>query len=279
MINYGLPHPPLVAPEHYLNLYSVGEVPLPGNVPQDVQSQHGAKAFLAQYYGLIACLDHNVGKLLDWIDNSNLFDDTLVVFLSDHGELAGEHGVYGKKAYHRSAMHVPLLIRYPKHFPSEHVVQSIVDPSVDTMPTLLDCCSIPIPKGVQGSSYLKLLKGGDIPIREAVFYEILMEEEGPENFPVPERGVRTLDWVYVRDSEGPLVLYDLGSDPLEMENLIRSTHHKPVINELDTLLSRHMEKTSDDWQIAATFPPPDFHTYEEGDQNAAEMLKSAIIET
>jgi arylsulfatase A-like enzyme len=278
MINFGLPHPPLVAPEHYLNLYSAGDVHLPENVPQDAGSQSASRAFLAKYYGLIACVDHNVGRQLDWIDYRNLFDRTLVIFVSDHGELAGEHGLYGKKTYHRSAMHVPLLVRYPKRFPRGHVVYNLVDPAVDTMPTLLECCGFPIPEEVQGTSYLPLLEGSDSPIREAVFYEILMEKDGPEKYPVPERGVRTLDWLYVRNRETPLVLYDLSADPLEMENLIGSTQHQPVIDELDRLLNGHMDRTGDDWQIEAVFPPDNYDGYEEGDRNVADLLKYAISE-
>jgi hypothetical protein len=109
-----------------------------------------------------------------------------------------------------------------------------------------------------------------------VFYEILMEKEGPEKFPIPERGVRTLDWLYVRNREGPLVLHNLRSDPLEMENLIQSAQHQPIIKELDRLLSEHMDQTGDDWRIEATFPPHDYDTYDEGDKNVAEMLKHAI---
>ena len=277
MINYGIPHPPLVAPEHFLNQYSAEEVPLPGNVPEDMQSQSAAKTFLAKYYGLIASLDHNVGKLLDWIDKRNLFDNTLVIFLSDHGELAGEHGKYAKKTYHRGAMHVPLLVRYPNQFPAGHVVRTIIDPAVDTMPTLLQICSIDIPGDVQGSSYLKLLAGEEnSDPRGRVFYEILMEKDGPENFPIPERGVRTLDWLYVRNPEVPLGLFNLSSDPLEMENLIGSTQYQPVIKELDRLLSEHMHQTGDDWQIEAKFPPHDYDSYQEGDRNVAEMLKFSI---
>jgi len=103
-----------------------------------------------------------------------------------------------------------------------------------------------------------------------------MEKEGPENFPIPERGVRTPDWLYVRKHDAPLVLYDLRSDPLESKNLIGSPQHQPVIKELDHQLSEHMDQTGDDWQIEAKFPPQDYHTYEQGDRNIAEMLKYAI---
>jgi arylsulfatase A-like enzyme len=129
---------------------------------------------------------------------------------------------------------------------------------------------------VQGSSYLDLLEGRDDPIREAIFYEIIMEKNGPENFPIPERGVRTRDWLYVRDPNKPLALYNLRTDPLEMDNLVGSSQHQPIIRELDQLLSKHMNQTGDDWQIEAIFPPPNYHTYEEGDKNITELLKTAI---
>ena len=84
-----------------------------------------------------------------------------------------------------------MLARYPRAFEGGRVVDALVDPSVGTMPTLLELCGLSVPQSVQGTSYLSLLGGGPSPTREAIYYEILMEREGPEKFPVPERGVRT----------------------------------------------------------------------------------------
>jgi arylsulfatase A-like enzyme len=278
MISYGPPHPPLVAPRHYLELYSPTEVPVSDSVPRDAESQQRAREFLASYYGMISCVDHNIGRVLDWLDVHDIADETLVLMVSDHGDLAGEHGAHGKKTFYRGAMQVPMIVRYPSAFQGNRVVDALVDPSVDTMPTLLELCGIPTPESVQGASYLSLLQGDPTPIREAIYYEILMERTGPERFPVPERGVRTKDWLYVRTRSGPKFLFDLLSDPAETHNLIYSVDHEGVIDRLDGLLVSHMEHTDDEWEIEAVFPPPDFQTHQEGRAYAQELLKQAITE-
>ena len=102
----------MLAPPHYLNLYSPDEVPILPSTPDDEAWRTDARRFLARYYGLVAAIDHNLGRLLDWLDQKNLAENTLVIFLSDHGEMAGEHGLYAKKTYYRSSMQVPVLIRY-----------------------------------------------------------------------------------------------------------------------------------------------------------------------
>jgi arylsulfatase A-like enzyme len=278
MVNYGLPHPPLVGPDKYLEMYSPGHVVLPENVPGDDHMQEKARSFLARYYGLVTCVDDNVGRLLDWLDCKKLADSTVVIFLSDHGEMAGEHGRFAKKTYYRSAMQVPLIIRYPGYFPSGSIVNALVDPSVDTMPTLLDLCGFNIPSAVQGKSYLNLLEDDRRPIRQAVFYEILMEREGPENFPVPERGIRTTDWLYVRTQEKPAALYDLDMDPMEMNNLISNEKYQDTTAQLNQMLKEHMQTTDDNWNIEAVFPPQDYMSYEEGDRNIEKLIKIATCE-
>jgi arylsulfatase A-like enzyme len=278
MICYGLPHPPLNASKHYLDLYYPDEVPISHSVPRDAESQKRAREFLAKYYGLVACVDHNVGRLLDWLDSRGLADDTLVILVSDHGEMAGEHGRYGKKTFYQSSMQVPMLVRYPGAFPNGLVIDSLVDPAVDIMPTLLDICGIPIPDSVQGTSYLPLLQGSAESTREAIFYEILMEREGPEKFPIPERGMRTKEWLYVRQEDNPTHLFDLINDTLELDNIVNSPKHDHVLQRLDRMLQEHMKRTDDDWSIEAVFPPLDFQTHQEGAKYAKELYSKAIIE-
>jgi arylsulfatase A-like enzyme len=276
MICYGMPHPPLVAPAHFLNLYSPEEIPISDAVP--VESQDRAREFLAKYYGLVAHLDNCVGRVLAWLDKSGLADNTIVVLVSDHGDMAGDHGRFGKKVYYDGSMRVPMLVRYPRRFPAGHVVESLVDPSVNTMPTLLELCGLPVPESVQGCSYVSLLEGGSEPIRNEIYYEICKEEEGPEAFPVPERGVRTPEWLYVRTEKGPTVFFDLKNDPLESTNLVNSDGHREVVERLDKLLADHMERTLDDWRIEAVFPPENFQTHAEGHEYAQELLKKAVVE-
>ncbi len=312
LICYGAPHFPFNLPAYYKNLYSPDEIPLipsmanaasqrkvrkklvDGNFPlqsgvwgknevssDKLETEEDVRKFLAQYYGMIANIDHNVGIILNWLDRKNIAEDTVVILLSDHGDMAGENGYdcRTKKNPHRGAMQVPLLVRYPRRFPAGHIVSSLVDVAVDTMPGLLDLCGIEIPKSVQGKSYLSLLEGDTTPTRDAVFYEVIMEKEGPERFPIPERGVRTLDWLYCRTQESPELLFDLNNDPYEMTNLINDEKYRAIQGELDRLLSEHMQRTNDDWAIESSFPPPDFRTHEEADERIGALLAKAIIES
>ena len=276
MICYGPPHPPLVAPEEYLTRYTPEAVEPRANVPEDPETRRRAGEFLGRYYGLVSAVDDNVGKILDWLEDAGLDDDTVVILVSDHGEMAWEHGRMGKKTYYEASMRVPFLLRYPRRFQGGRVVDTLVDPSVDIMPTLLELCGIPTPEDVEGTSFLPVIAGEREAVRNAIFYEICMEREGPEAFPVPERGVRTKEWLYVRTRDAASVLFDLKADPLEMVNLVESRPHRGIMEELDRMLYAHMEATSDDWSIEAVFPPEDFQTHREGAAFAEEVARRAI---
>ena len=148
-ISFGSPHHPNVMPDYWQNIYEPTEVPLPAGTlsPEDqvrIQTErigtdcagnmkaaprsraaHGAKkqlepeteaeqrVFIAEYYGMISNIDCNVGRILGHLDRPGIADETMVIFLSDHGDRLGEHGYhYGYKPRgYRAAMQVPLLVR------------------------------------------------------------------------------------------------------------------------------------------------------------------------
>lgn len=274
MINYGLPHPPLHMPDYYRELHEPTQVPVRANTPQHEEAR--ARDFLARYYGLCTSVDDNLGRLLAWIEEAGLTEDTLVMFLSDHGEMAREFGRSGKKVYHEASMHVPYIVRWPAGIEPGRRVSTIVDPAVDSYRTLLELCGIEPPAGVQGQSLAPLMVGKGGIGREYVFYEILKEAEGPERHPVPERGIRTREWLYVRSVDGPMVLFDLKNDPLEMNNLVRDARFSEKLDELDVLLVRHMAQTDDDWAREAVFPPPDFMSHSDADSFHKDLLARAV---
>ena len=278
MVAYGPPHPPLVATPEYLDMHAPGDVPVRANTPDDPDAQARAREFLSKYYGLTVNIDRNVGRVLDWLDEAGIADNTIVVLVSDHGDMAGEHGRFGKSVHNDASMRVPLIVRWPKGLAGGRTATQIVDPAVDIMPTLLALCGIDVPDCVQGVSFAPALADGDAPVREAVWYQLIGEADGPERVEVPLRGVRTLDWLYVRTEEGPIALHDLRSDPLEMDNLVASADHADVAARLDAMLANHMREVGDDWSARATFPPPGFVSHEEGRRAYVETLKGAILE-
>lgn len=316
---YGAPHYPVQQmPDYLKTLYDPAEVPLPPGVPdpelqrevarrrlkydcagdlkaldrsktggehvhsKEVETEAEIRQFIAHYYAMITNVDHNVGRLLNWLDAQGIADDTLVVFMSDHGDMLGQHGYYCglKRTPYKGAMQVPFIMRYPRRVPAGQTATGLIDVAVDTMPTLLDLCGIDIPDEVQGQSYLPLLDGTAETVREAVMYEIMKSTDGgPGDYtPVPERGIRTRDWLYVRQPERRKFLFDLRRDPDEMNNLVEEPGHAERMDAFDRIIADHMQATGDDWDLERPFPPPDFLTHAEADaQLENEILKKAVL--
>lgn len=302
-ISYGPPHFPMNMPEYLRSLYKPEEIPLPVGVPdpglqeetqrrrnedycggdprarQTSHAGHGKKSpgepeseseireFIAEYYGMIHNIDHNVGRLLNRLDALGIAERTLVVFLSDHGDMLGQHGSFcGIKCEpYRAAMQVPLIVRYPERFAGANKTQAMVDVGVDLMPTLLDLCGLPRPNEIHGRSYLDVLDGAASRARDAIWYQVFAQKGGnPGEFaPYAQRGVRTRDWLYVRHKDRRVILHDLRADYCEQINLVGDKRHEPLMDELDARIQAHMQASGDDWNMAADFPPPDFLTHAE----------------
>lgn len=126
---------------------------------------------LSIYYGMISHIDDQFGRLLDGLEERGELDDTIVVFTSDHGEMAGAHQMWSKGAYfYDDALRIPLLISAPGVTPQGAVSDAFVE-EVDFLPTLLDLAGVECPKHVQGKSFYALLNGESTTHREDVFSE------------------------------------------------------------------------------------------------------------
>ncbi len=310
-ICYGAPHFPMHMPEYYKNLYSPEEIVLPpgtadpkmqkkvinylssNNFPLasgswgegtdhhgSLESEQAVREYMAMYYGMVANVDHNIGRILNWLDKKGIADDTMVIVVSDHGDMAGQHGYYcrTKKTAYSAAAQVPLLIRYPKRFPQNKVVASLVDASVDTMPTILEALGIDIPDAVHGKSFLPLLEGTSEAISEELMYGIMKQTEGEERFPIPERGIRTEEFLYVRTEKGPKLLIQLKDDPFELNNLVDRLEYAEIMKEFDKKIDEHMNKTGDRWDIEAIVFPSDYTSHEEGMRILEDLHAKAIVE-
>ncbi|MBU2643810.1 sulfatase [bacterium] len=310
-ICYGAPHFPMNMPDYYKNLYSPEEIPLPpGTADPELQqkviadltrdnfplasgswgegtehhgsleSEQAVREYMAMYYGMVANVDHNIGRILNWLDRKGIADDTMVIVVSDHGDMAGQHGYYcrTKKTAYAAAAQVPLLIRYPKRFPKNRTISSLVDASVDTMPTILEALGIDIPNAVHGISYLPLLEGSSDVTRTELRYEIIKQTAGEERFPVPERGIRTNEYLYVRTEKRRKLLINLIEDPFELNNLVDREEYFELMAEFDNNIDDHMRKTGDRWDIEIVVPPSDYTTHEEGVRLLADLHARAIVE-
>lgn len=185
----------------------------------------------AHYYGNVSLIDHWVGQLVDELKSHGLYEETIIVFTSDHGEYLGDHNVYFKGYFPcDSDTRVPLILKAPAIDPG--TTCEALTGNVNLMPTLLELADLPVPRSVQGRSLLPALRGDDFG-DEAV---LTFSERGPA------WRLRTREWAYVfREGEGIDQLYNLDDDPHELRNLasdpawadVRYTMQRLLIESLD----------------------------------------------
>ena len=138
---------------------------------------------------MISCIDYNVGRILGHLDARGICDETMVVFLSDHGDMLGEHGYFcgSKSQGYRSAMQVPLIIRYPNRFEAGIRADALIDVGIDTPVTLLDLvCADPFGKS-DGVSYLPILDATAHKSRDAIMYQRFQMNDGARGEFTPSR--------------------------------------------------------------------------------------------
>jgi arylsulfatase A-like enzyme len=197
---------------------------------------------LAHTYGMVSMVDHNVGRVVAALDELGLLDNTIIVFLSDHADMMGDHWL-GKKGpfLFRSLARVPTVWRLPKRFGAHGETDTLVS-SVDLMPTLLDLCGVDCPPGVQGRSYKTVLTTGQGPARDWIYIEFDEQYLGDRL-----RQIRSKDWAityFANNDHG--MLFDLERDPDELHNLWDSPAHQAVKRDLLVELLRQTAQ-ADDW--------------------------------
>lgn len=230
-VSYFGPHHPYTPSRTWLDRYDAEELELPASHDTEVdpdipvpirREKHAfaperAREVLAHYYAWISQIDHNVGRLLETLDEEGLAERTLVIFTSDHGDMVARHGMWTKgQLGYDDTLRVPLLLRLPGTLPRERREGRLVG-LVDLMPTILDVVGLPAREGAQGHSLLPLLRDPASPWREAVIAE-LGEPGGRHLLAVREEHAK-----YVAYRSGDEVtyeqLFDLRNDPDELVNL------------------------------------------------------------
>ena len=192
--------------------------------------------YIKNYLRCIASVDDNIGRLLAWLDEQGLADDTIVVYTSDQGFFLGEHGWYDKRFMYEPSLRVPLVVRWPGRVDPGTTTDALVQ-NLDLAQTFLDAAGVPAPDRMQGASMLPLLEGDDgASWRDSIYYEYF--EQGIHNVQ-PHYGVRTDRWKLIHFPAGDeWELYDLQTDPDELRNLAPDPEQAERIATLQSELVR-----------------------------------------
>lgn len=205
------------------------------------------QAYMKGYLRLVASLDENIGRLLDYVDQAGLKDNTIVIYTSDNGFFLGDHGFYNKMWMYEEALRIPMIVRYPKEIKAGSSNDLMVQ-NIDFAPTFLDYAGANIPSDLQGLSFRDILRGKNPKDwRDKIYYHYYEGYEIPEQF-----GIRTkTDKLVCFPASGDQPyweLFDLENDPQELSNIynkLESTGiQKDLKEELDNIRI-HYGDTSD----------------------------------
>lgn len=206
--------------------------------------------YLKDYLRTIKAVDENVGRVLDYLDANGLTENTLIIYTSDQGMMLGEHDYYDKRWIYEESIQMPFLVQLPKASSTGKVTNELFL-NIDIAPTLLDLAGINKPKAMQGQSFIPALLQPEIAKgRDAIYYRYWLHMA---HHTIPAHyGIRTkthkLAFFYglPLDANGAMPaatppyweLYDLESDPKEMNNIYPSEHSAKVKEKLKSQLNQ-----------------------------------------
>lgn len=236
--SFSRPHFPLTAPRRFLDKYwpegiTPPKVERTGDTSSHPMTVGMAKGFRteevsepemmkarAAYFACVDYLDEIIGDLLHLLERSGLLENTIIVYTTDHGEMAGEHGLWWKNSWHEAAARVPLIFQTPSQRSGDSPGRRLDTPVslADLFPTLCGLANVEAPDGLEGRDLSKVVTTGIEPPEEPVFVDNPLPRwgEGSEH-----RLVRLGKYKFVRfRGMRPHLLFDLEADPLEQRNLL-----------------------------------------------------------
>ncbi|MFW6309209.1 MAG: sulfatase [bacterium] len=221
--------------------------------------------YIKDYLRCIASIDDNVGRLLDYLDDEGLTENTVVIYTSDQGFFLGDHGWFDKRFMYEESLRMPFVVRYPEEIePGSNSEEIILN--IDFAETFLDYAGVEIPDDMQGESFRPILKGKKVEgWRDAMYYHYSMYPNTHNVF--PHYGLRTdryklicyyeldEDFEEVTDPDGEIVkrpekteweLFDLNRNPQEMESVYNDPEYSEIVEKLKQKLFSLQKQVADD---------------------------------
>ncbi len=262
------PHDPRVAAETYRKMYDPAKIPLPANYmplhPFDngwmtgrdealapwPRTEEVVRKHLHDYYSVITGLDHHIGRLLAFLRETGEFENTLIVFSSDHGLSIGSHGLFGKQSVYEDSYKPPLVVSGPGIPRGESRAFVYLQ---DIFPSVCELVGAEIPAGQDFKSFAPVIKGEQEKIRDTVFLSYLDVQ----------RALRDDRWKLIRYPQiNKTQLFDLENDPHEMHDLAGEAEQQPRIERLMEQLAARQKELGDRAPLSSaqprdpTFTPP-----------------------
>lgn len=262
---YLAPHDPRTMPDCFRDMYDADKITLPPNFLKEIETNYPLmvhrdeqlasyprdekeiRQHIAEYYAMITHLDHEIGRLLDALEESGEKDNTIIIFTGDNGLAVGQHGWLGKEDIYEHGVRVPLIMAGPGI--AENKRNDAYVYLYDIFPTICDKLNIDIPASVDGKSFARLLDGNNTEKFRDELYLI---------FDKFVRGVKDDRYKLIEYRNGDAnedkwtFLYDIKNDIWETKNLAEDESYKEKVSEMREKIIKHRdswEEQSHPWGI------------------------------
>lgn len=256
------PHDPRVADKQYRSIYNRKDIPIPQNYapyhPFDNGDMHirderlaswpreqvKVREHLHDYYACVSSLDNNIGRVMKTLDELKQYENTIIIFSSDHGLAIGSHGLFGKQNLYEHSMKSPLVFSGPgiPHGQSEAFCYLM-----DIFPTTVDLVGATPPSDIDGISMAPVIRGDQPDGRGTIFLA----------YKDVQRGVRKGPWKLLRYPKVDVTqLFNLKDDPHEMTNLAQDPAYADRVKEMMDLLKEEQKKYDDTTPLTVANPTP-----------------------
>ena len=258
-VGFVRPHVPFVAPKKYFEPYPFERMVMPENINNDwndipkrginyVTSINGQmsltqeKKAIAAYYASVTYMDAQVGKVLKTLKDEDLEDNTIVIFISDHGFHLGEHKFWMKVSLHEESVRVPMIIKVPGK--KTMICKSFVE-LIDLYPTIAELAGLKASKHLQGKSLVKTIDNSNYKVRDTAF----SVSQGGKSFLL-----RTKKWAYIQydeDAKSGIELYNMIKDPKQFTNLVNKPSCSKIVAKFQQKLKEKLrEVRTNDLEIS-----------------------------
>jgi arylsulfatase A-like enzyme len=253
------PHDPYIPPKQFLDMYDLNNIALsptlrnePMKKPEIVRRMRAEWSALtdddwrrirAAYWAVITTLDREVGRIIEALKETGQYENTIIVFTSDHGDMLGGHGLAtkGVGTPYEEVYNIPLIMRVPGITHGIEDAQTLTSP-IDLAPTLLDLCGVAELPDAQGRSLRPVIVGS----ANSEDWRDAYAEFFGQRFVYTQRIVWHAEWKYVFSPGGIDELYNLVEDPHERNNLADDPNHRDVLIEMCKRMWRKMKEIGDD---------------------------------
>lgn len=249
VVSFPDPHTPFTVREPYMSMYDPGDMVVPntwmeekgqGKKKKVKKTKKHVRGQKARYCGLVKCIDDNVGKILDALEEKGLLDDTIVAFTTDHGEYMGEHNLWGKNRWYRTAYRIPFLVRWPEKIKPNTVVDNFIT-NVDVQQTLLGLMKTKPCDREQGRDASPLLRGEKTDWEDVAWIHHSSLEGA---------GIFTREYELILKEDGEHMLFDRKEDPEQTRNLAFDPEYAEKVDTLGDRIKAHhrrLDSPASEW--------------------------------